>query len=72
MRPTFGVAWYRFQGTFHRRRGGYLAIVLLIGLVGGIAMRAIAGPGGPSRRTRHSGWHQPIGSPRAADYRCVL
>ena len=27
------VAWYRFAVTFGRRRGGYLTIVLLIGLV---------------------------------------
>ena len=37
------VAGYRFRATFRRRRGGYLAIVLLTGLVGGLAMGAIAG-----------------------------
>ena len=36
------VAWYRFTATFGRRRGGYVAIVLLIGLAGGIAMGSIA------------------------------
>ncbi|MCU1460348.1 MAG: hypothetical protein JWO37_423 [Acidimicrobiales bacterium] len=36
------VVGYRFRATFGRRWGGYLAIVLLIGLVGGIAMGSIA------------------------------
>ncbi len=44
------VAGYRFRATFRRRRGGYLAIVLLTGLVGGLAMGAIAG----GRRTQSS------------------
>ena len=44
------VVWYRFRATFGRRRGGYLAIVLLVGLVGGIAMASIAG----ARRTQSS------------------
>src|SRR5271167_1606213 len=44
------VAWYRFRATFRRRWGGYLAIVLLIGLVGGIAMGSIAA----ARRTQSS------------------
>ena len=50
MAQTFRVARYRFRATFGRRWGGYLAIVLLIGLVGGIAMGAIAG----ARRTQSS------------------
>src|ERR1700735_3662871 len=44
------VAWYRFRATFGRRRGGYLAIVLLIGLLGGIARGSIAA----ARRTQSS------------------
>src|SRR5271168_1090660 len=44
------VAWYRFRATFGRRWGGYLAIVVLVGLVGGLAMGAIAG----ARRTQSS------------------
>jgi hypothetical protein len=36
------VAWYRFRGTFSRRSSGYLSIVLLVGLVGGVAMGAVA------------------------------
>ena len=41
---------YRFQGTFRRRRGAYLSLVLLIGLVGGLAMGALAA----ARRTESS------------------
>ena len=44
------VVWYRFRATFGRRWGGYLTIVLLIGLVGGLAMGAVAG----ARRTQSS------------------
>ena len=44
------VAWYRFTATFGRRRGGYLAVVLLIGLAGGIALGSVAG----ARRTQAS------------------
>ena len=32
------LAWYRFRATFRRRWGGYLALAVLIGLVGGVAM----------------------------------
>ncbi|MGO8863070.1 MAG: ABC transporter permease [Acidimicrobiales bacterium] len=44
------VPWYRFQATFRRRWGGYVAIALLIGLVGGVAMGSIAA----ARRTQSS------------------
>ena len=44
------VAWYRFRATFGRRRGGYLGLVLLVGLLGGLAMGALAG----ARRTQSS------------------
>jgi hypothetical protein len=44
------VARYRFAATFRRRWPGYLAIALLIGLVGGIAMGSIAA----ARRTQSS------------------
>jgi FtsX-like permease family len=44
------VVWYRFRATFRRRWGGYLAIVLLVGLVGGLAMASLAG----ARRTQSS------------------
>ncbi len=46
----FTVAWYRFRTTFALRRGGYLSVVLLVGLVGGVAMAAIAA----GRRTQSS------------------
>ncbi len=42
------TARYRFRTTLHRRWGNYLAIVLLVGLVGGIAMGSLAG----ARRTQ--------------------
>jgi hypothetical protein len=35
------VAAYRFPATFHRRWGGYLALAVLIGLVGGVAMGSV-------------------------------
>jgi len=41
------TAWYRFRTTFGRQWGGYLTVLLLIGLVGGLAMGAVAG----ARRT---------------------
>ncbi len=44
---VLGPAWYRLATTVGRRWTGYLAIVLLIGLIGGLAMGAIAG----ARRT---------------------
>jgi hypothetical protein len=44
------VAWYRFRVTLPDRWGGYLTIVLLVGLLGGLAMGAIAG----ARRTQSS------------------
>jgi len=47
-REALGVAWYRFRATLHRRWGGYLTVVLLIGLVGGVAMGAV----GAARRTQ--------------------
>ena len=43
-------AGYRFRACFHDRWGGYLTLVLLLGLVGGVAMAAVAG----ARRTQSS------------------
>ena len=44
------VVWYRFAATFGRRRSGYLTLVLLIGLIGGVAMGSVAA----ARRTQSS------------------
>jgi hypothetical protein len=44
------LAWYRLRTTARRRAGGYLSIVLLVALIGGLALAAIAG----ARRTQSS------------------
>ena len=49
-RQVLGTAWYRFLATFRQRRGSYLAVVLLLALVGGVALGAVAG----ARRTQSS------------------
>ena len=48
--PVFRVVRYRLRATFGRRWTGYLAIVLLIGLLGGLAIGSIAA----ARRTQSS------------------
>jgi hypothetical protein len=48
--PVLAVAAYRFRATFRRRSSGYLAIVLLVGLMGGLAMGSVAA----ARRTASS------------------
>jgi hypothetical protein len=40
--------WYRFRTTLRSRIGGYAAIVLVVGLIGGLAIGSIAG----ARRTQ--------------------
>jgi len=50
MAQVLGVGWYRFRATFRRRWSGYLGVVLLVGLIGGITMASIAG----ARRTQSS------------------
>jgi ABC-type antimicrobial peptide transport system permease subunit len=42
-RLALRAAWYRFRATFARRRGAYATIVVLLGLVGGIALGSLAG-----------------------------
>ncbi len=49
-RAALRVGWYRFRAAFCRRWGGYLTLVLLLGIVGGVAMGALAG----ARRTQSS------------------
>ena len=44
------VTGYLLRTTFRRRRGGYLTIVVLVGLLGGLAMGSIAA----ARRTQSS------------------
>jgi hypothetical protein len=50
MSHVLRVARYRLGATFARRRGGYLAVVVLIGLIGGVAMTAVEA----GRRTQSS------------------
>jgi hypothetical protein len=45
---AFGVAWYRFRCTWGGRWPGYLSLVLLLGLLGGLAMGSVAA----ARRTQ--------------------
>jgi len=47
-RRAFAVARYRLRATFSLRLGGYVMLVLLIGLVGGVAMGSI----GAARRNQ--------------------
>ncbi|MGC2174724.1 MAG: FtsX-like permease family protein [Acidimicrobiales bacterium] len=44
------TAWYRFRASFRRRLSGYVSVVLLVGLVGGLALASLAG----ARRTDSS------------------
>jgi hypothetical protein len=50
MSQVLRAAWYRFRATFGRHWGGYLSVVLLIGLTGGTAMGSIEA----GRRTQSS------------------
>jgi hypothetical protein len=44
------IAWYRLRATWHLAWSGYLTVIVLLGLVGGLAMGAIAA----ARRTQSS------------------
>ena len=46
----FGVALYRIRSTFRRRWAGYLSLVVLVGLVGGLGLGSLAA----ARRTQSS------------------
>jgi hypothetical protein len=50
MSQVIRVAWYRLGATFAERRGGYLGVVVLIGLIGGVAMASVE----VGRRTQSS------------------
>jgi hypothetical protein len=50
MAQILRLAGYRFRATFRRRWPGYLGLVLVIGLIGGVALASIAG----ARRTQSS------------------
>ena len=44
MKPRVGrVAWYRFHATLRRRAFGLVSLVVLIAMLGGLAMAALAG-----------------------------
>ena len=49
-RSAANLAWYRFRVTFRHRLGGYLALAVLLGLIGGVAMAAVTA----ARRTESS------------------
>ena len=44
------LIWYRFRATLKRRLGGYLALAIFVGLIGGIAFGSLVG----ARRTESS------------------
>ena len=50
MRQVLRVARYRFRATIGQRWAGYLGLVILLGLMGGVAMGAVSA----GRRTRAS------------------
>ncbi len=50
MSGVLRVAWYRFRVTFGGRWGGYLTVVLVVGILGGMAMGVV----GAARRTQSS------------------
>jgi hypothetical protein len=41
MSQVLRVIWYRFETTFARRRSGYVSLVVLVGLIGGVAMASV-------------------------------
>jgi hypothetical protein len=49
-RAAARLAWYRYQATFRARLGGYLALAVLVGLIGGVAMASLTA----ARRTDSS------------------
>ena len=49
-RSAARLAWYRFRATLRRRLAGYLALAVLIGLIGGVALASLTA----ARRTDSS------------------
>jgi hypothetical protein len=49
-RAAAWLAWYRLRATVRRRIGGYLALAILVGLIGGIALASVTA----ARRTDSS------------------
>jgi hypothetical protein len=47
-RPAAATAWYRLAAVLRRDRGGYLAIALIVGIIGGVGMGSVA----TARRTQ--------------------
>jgi FtsX-like permease family len=50
IRSAAFLAWYRLRATFRRRIAGYLALAVLVGLIGGIALASVTA----ARRTDSS------------------
>ena len=44
IRGALGVAGYRLRATFRHRWGGYLLLVILVALIGGLGLGSLAGP----------------------------
>ena len=61
-RAALRVGWYRFRRTLHRRWPALLVLTLLVGLLGGLAMAAVAG----ARRTQ-SAYPSFLASSHASD-----
>jgi hypothetical protein len=49
-RPAAYLAWYRLRATLRHRIGGYLALAVLVGLIGGVALASVTA----ARRTESS------------------
>ena len=49
-RPAAYLAWYRLRATLRHRVGGYLALAVLVGLIGGVALASVTA----ARRTQSS------------------
>jgi hypothetical protein len=49
-RPAAYLAWYRLRATLRHRLGGYLALAVLVGLIGGVALASVTA----ARRTESS------------------